>query len=501
MNDLDTEIRRAMGELAEAAPPARDPESFRRDLDMGPAPAAAGASRWLLVAAATVGVIALVGGILAIAVSDDSATTVTPTPDTESAPTALAGDALLETLAGRRWVALERFDDPSPTARAPEFTVTTTASGAVIDGFDGCNTYGGAFVLDGTITAAGEVSSTTIACDVETLIVSGSIELFPDGATLLLTDVDGSPIARFHDLEELSPASADDMPYTFFGDDLAAVGFGVSGDGRGGCARVGWEESSEGVRVELLEIIGDCSPDDRLGGWLASVTDPAADAFVTPDGILLADSSSTLHLRRLPVVEPDPDGVTLSAGAIFAIGPGLGTGPDDVLAEVVPRLGEPDVDTGWLPAERNVADDNTVTLLTPCPELTEYRELHWGDLSFAFWGTGARSLLQYWNVGDGLAIGFEVPETGLPTAGPPTGLLTEDSVGVGDPVTAIPDRFDTSDREELFGLEPADEVARITVLSSNPAFSPGSVASPTRGGEYTVIDDVIVGFGAQTFGC
>ncbi|HSM66718.1 MAG TPA: hypothetical protein VK860_10475, partial [Ilumatobacteraceae bacterium] len=197
----------------------------------------------------------------------------------------------------------------------------------------------------------------------------------------------------------------------------------------------------------------------------------------------------------------DPDGVTLAAGAIFGIEPGLGTGPDAVLAEIAPRLGPPDADSGWLPAERTVTPAGTVTVLTPCPDLTRYRELHWGDLSFAFWGAGSRAQLQYWNVGDGPAIGFDVPETNLPSAAPPTELETEDGVGVGDAVTAIPDRFDTSGIEQVFGSDPTDTVGRVTVLSSNPAFTPGSVASPTRGGGYIVVDDVVVGFGAQTFGC
>jgi hypothetical protein len=501
MNDLDTEIRRAMGELADAAPPAREPESFRRDLEDGRGAAASGTSRWLLAAVATV-VVGLVGVVLVVTASDDPPGTITQDPVVTEPTTALVGDALLAELSGRRWVALERFDDPSPTARTPEFTVTTSSAGASIAGFDGCNTYGGAFRLEGATVGAGEIASTTIGCDVETLSVGGSIELFPGSATLLLSDRDGTPVARFHDLARLAPASAADMPDTFFADELDSVGFGFLGDGRAGCTRIGWEESADGVRIELLEILDGCPSDDGpLGEWLAAIAEPGAEALVTPDGILLANASTTLQLRRLPVVEPDPDGVTLAAGAIFGIEPGLGTGPDDVLAEIAPRLGPPDADSGWLPAKRTVTPAGTVTVLTPCPDLTRYRELHWGDLSFAFWGAGSRSLLQYWNVGDGPAIGFDVPETDRSNAAAPTELRTEDGVGVGDPVTAIPDRFDTSGLEQIFGSDPTDDVGRVTVLSSNPAFTPGSVASPTRGGGYTVVDDVVVGFGAQTFGC
>lgn len=272
MNHLDTEIRRAIGELANAAPPMREPDSFRREFDDGPTTTESGTSRWLLAAAAKV-VVGLVGVVLVVATSDDTPTAIAPAPDTAGPATgvptgALAGDALLDELSGRRWVALERFDDPSPTARTPEFTVTSSSGAPFVDGFDGCNTYGGTFQLDDATVEGGEIASTTVGCDVETLGFGGTIELVPDAGTLLLSDLDGSPLARFHDLAQLPPASADDMPYTFFGDDLDSVAFGFLGDGRAGCTRIGWEESTDGVRIELLEILDGCSFEDGpLGGW------------------------------------------------------------------------------------------------------------------------------------------------------------------------------------------------------------------------------------------
>lgn len=505
MNDLDTEIRRAMGELADAAPPAREPDSFglRFDDERERTARSSGTSRWLLAAAATV-VVGLVGVALAVVMSGDSSETIVQGPDSAPPTDALTGDALLAELSGRRWVALERFDDPSPTARAPEFTVTSSSDGASIDGFDGCNTYGGAIRLDGATVAGGEIASTTVGCDVETLGVGGTIELFPDSTTLVLSDVDGSPLARFHDLARLRPASADDMPYTFFGDDLDSVAFVVSGIGFTECTRVGWEDSTDGVRVELLETDPDCPLEfGPLGGWLAAIAEPSAEALATSDGILLANPAMTLQLRRLAVAEPDPDGITLAAGAIFGIEPGLGTGPDDVLAEVVPRLGEPDLDTGWLPPERTVADDGTVTDIVPCAELTEYRELHWGDLSFGFWATGSRTFLQHWTVGDRRARSLAVPVTEPPATESPTGLTTEDGVAVGDPVTAIPDRFDTSRSEQFFGLDSDSPIGVVTVLSANPDFTPGSVTPPTRGGSYNYLESVgvVVAFGAESFSC
>ncbi len=203
-------------------------------------------------------------------------------------------------------------------------------------------------------------------------------------------------------------------------------------------------------------------------------------------------------LRRLEVVEPDPDGVTLAAGAIFGFQPGVGTGPDDVLAELVPRFGEPDFDSGLLPAERNVDDDGNVTVYSPCGGRAEYRELWWGDLSFGFWVDGSRTFLHYWKVGDERITAFLVPDVEVGPA-TPTGLTTEDGVGVGDPVTSIPDRFDVSDSVRSYG--PLNDPVIFSVQSANPAFTPGSVVSPTVGGLYVVVDGEVIGFGAESFSC
>ena len=212
---------------------------------------------------------------------------------------------------------------------------------------------------------------------------------------------------------------------------------------------------------------------------------------------MLADDSSALYLRRLSVVEPDPDGITLAAGSVFGFQPGVGTGPDDVLAELVPRFGEPDFDSGLLPAERNVDDDGNVTVYSPCGGRAEYRELWWGDLSFGFWVDGSRTFLHYWKVGDERITAFLIPDV---EAGPatPTGLTTEDGVGVGDPVTSIPDRFDISDSVRSDG--PSNDPVIFSVLSENPAFTPYNAASPI-GGLYVVVDGEVIGFGAESFSC
>jgi hypothetical protein len=483
MNSLDTEIRRAMGELANAAPPAREPESFRREFSVPRDPGSGnrgGASRWLLATAATM-VVGLVGVVLVIATSDDPSATITTAPITTAPTVGLTGDALLDELSSRRWVALERFDDPSPTARTPEFAVTSSDGSASVEGFDGCNTYSGTFELDGATVESGEFTSTT------------------DADTLLLSDLDGSPLARFHDLDQLTPATDDDMPYTFFVDDLESVGFGVSGVGFTRCTRVDWDDTDDGVKVTLLETdsCNVASSEGAASDWLADVTRNGADALLTPDGLLLASGDSTLQLRRLEEVEPDPNGVTLAAGAVFGFQPGNGTSVDDVLAALVPRFGEPDIDSGWIPAERSVHDGN-VTVYAPCRELTEYRELWWGDLSFGFWATGSRSMLHFWKVGDPQIRPFLVPdvEVGSTT---PTGLTTEDGVGVGAPATSIPDRFDVSDQEGFFGFDPSGEPEIVTVLSANPAYRSGGVAFATIGGLYVIVDGVVIGFGAETF--
>ncbi len=529
IDPVDTEIRRAMGELANAAPPARPPESFTTEsfttesvdadspvADFAPlrttstttTDPSSGRRGWLLAAAATV--IVAVGGVaLVVATADDSPTSVSGPPTLPTAPevSPLTGEALIDELADRRWVALDRFDDPSPTARTPEFTVTSASGGALVEGFDGCFTFRGSAGLDQETLDSDTISFGTQSCESDALdsgarldLLDGSIELLPDAPTLVLVDPDGAPLARFHDLERLDPASAGDMPFTFFVDDLEPITFTVSGVGFTQCTRVGWEDTDTGVRVDLLETDA-CNlalSDGLASGWLADATENGADVLLAPDGILLADDSSVLYLRRLDVVEPDPDGITLAAGAAYGFQPGLGTGPDDVLDALVPRFGPPDFDSGLLPAERNVDDDGNVIVYSMCGDRAEYRELWWGDLSFGFWIDGSRTFLHYWKVGDERITAFLVPDVEV---GPvtPTGLTTEDDVGVGDPVTSIPDRFDVSDSVRSYG--PGNDPVIFSVLSANPESTPGSVVSPTIGGLYVVVDGEVIGFGAESFTC
>jgi hypothetical protein len=520
MNNLDTEIRRAMGELANAAPPAREPESFRRafdDEEPATAPGASieylvprdpgsgnrgGASRWLLATAATL-VVGLVGVVLVMATSDDPSAPITTAPVTTAPTAGLTGDALLDELSGRRWVALERFDDPSPSARTPEFTVTNSDGGASVDGFDGCNTYSGTFELDETSVERTEIASNGVGCDVETLGFGGSIELLPGADTLLLSEVDGSPLARFHDLARLTPATADDMPYTFFGDRLDSVTFVVSNVGFTECTRVGWEASTDGVGVELLETDIDCPIEfGPLNGWLTDITTGGADAFVTPGGLLLANASSTLQLLLPPVAEVDPDGVTLAAGAIFGIEPGAGVSPEDVLDEVVPRLGQPDLDTGWVPLDQ-LTSDAMDPVFNPCSETQgNYRELWWGDLSFGFWGSGSRTDLQFWNVGDRRLM-FS-PDTPAPVPTNASGLVTDAGVGVGDPAASIPDTVATAwdwNVGQADRFEPGTLVLVVTVVSANPMSTPSNTAAPYRDGEYLVVDGVVAAFGSDPLSC
>jgi hypothetical protein len=94
---LDTEIRRAMGELANAAPPVRPPESLGTEfgpletvgtsssLASGPS-SESGARRWVLAAAAAV-VVAVVGVSLVFVTSDDSTTSISDTPWVAERPT------------------------------------------------------------------------------------------------------------------------------------------------------------------------------------------------------------------------------------------------------------------------------------------------------------------------------------------------------------------------------------------------------------------------------
>lgn len=147
----------------------------------------------------------------------------------------------------------------------------------------------------------------------------------------------------------------------------------------------------------------------------------------TDDGLLLAADRGAIHLRTLPTADVDPNGVTIAAGAAYGIEPGIGVTPDGVLAAVTPHLGDPDLDTGWIPGPSD-------SQMANC-ELV-WGDLVWGDLVFGFWATGSRTELLFWHVGDERIVLTPTPEVDRPDLDP-LDLRTES--GVGDAPDAISD--------------------------------------------------------------
>ncbi len=90
----------------------------------------------------------------------------------------------------------------------------------------------------------------------------------------------------------------------------------------------------------------------------------------------------------LPSVEVDPTGVTIAAGALFGIEPGVGVTPDEMIEAANPILGPPDHDTGWI-------DRRDLDVDVPVQDcgLNDYREIVWEDLVTGFWGAGSRTVL------------------------------------------------------------------------------------------------------------
>lgn len=213
----------------------------------------------------------------------------------------------------------------------------------------------------------------------------------------------------------------------------------------------------------------------------------------SPETTTPASTSQPSHEddRRFPVVAVDPDGVTIAAGSIFGLTPGRGVGPDDAVAAVTPQLGEPDHDTGWMSVN---------TQIRPCRDFTEYRELWWGDLSLGFWGLGSATYFHYWVVGDRRSVEFSIPAIDVPGQPTPTMLVTDQNVGVGDPITAIPNdaNVTTMSRSEGARVSESSDVVRVAVRSTDPA---QPAASGSRFGSYLAVDGEVVAFGAESLSC
>jgi hypothetical protein len=97
--------------------------------------------------------------------------------------------------------------------------------------------------------------------------------------------------------------------------------------------------------------------------------------------------------------------------------------PDDVVETVAGALGQPTWDTGWqpMPAEFD------------CTGNDSYRTVWWSDVRMTFERTPIGAILSAWSVGDPAASPL-APVGPLPTTtDSPSGLSTQDGIGVGTP--------------------------------------------------------------------
>lgn len=113
-------------------------------------------------------------------------------------------------------------------------------------------------------------------------------------------------------------------------------------------------------------------------------------------------------------------------------------------------------------------------------------------------------MLLFWSVGDRRIIAVSTPESELATPTEPSGVTTEHGVGIGDPIDAIPDRFninrfDAGATDPRF--DPGADVQRVNVASRNPQAIGSNLEPAGRGGSYLVIDGTVAGFGAAAPNC
>lgn len=448
---------------------------------------------WAVLAAALV-VALIVGAVLVGGRSEDGAVELVPA---EPASTALTGDALFAELAGRRWLALERFDDPSPTVLTSDVSFTGSTERPEIVAHDGCNAYGGTFRFDGTTISEPQFNAEGEACEIDVLTLVGDrrLELFPGADTFVLQAVDGTALARFTDIDSLIPTTPAELSGLRYVDRLEAVEFVPGGLGIANlCTRLTWEERDDRVMVDLRSTCerGPLEP-SRVAIEIQDITTGGAEVLTTPAGVVLVGERGAVELRNLPIADVADDGITIAAGSLFGIRPGLGVTPDELIEAVDPVLGAPDQDTGWIDHRNDGPPIQTCGL-------NDFREIAWGDLVAGFWGSGSRTVMLYWYVGDQRVVGWNTPDSELAAPNAATGLTTEQGVGIGDDADAIPDRFNVAHVEGI-EVRPGDTIEQVIVKTRNPDSTVDDLEPATVGGGYVIVDGSVVGFGAQAPDC
>ena len=172
-------------------------------------------------------------------------------------------------------------------------------------------------------------------------------------------------------------------------------------------------------------------------------------------------SGSAVPTTTLP---RDKVALDLNAQTVYGIGVGPASATD-VLATVSAHLGDVTNDTGWytLPptSDGGIGD---------CLANQESRILRWGDLSIAFWRKAGVASIWSWSVGDPSVSGYgDRREPNLPASPAPTGLRTNEDIGVGstfdDVAAAYKQRF------QFFPSTPEDTtgVHLATAADTTPA--------------------------------
>lgn len=441
-----------------------------------------------------------------------AAAVVLRSPSDELDPAALTGSALFDELDGRTWYALERFDDPSPSSLTSVVTFSGTADAPEMTAHDGCTAYGGAFTLDGRTIVGDDIAVPGSDCGVDVLAIEPGhqIELRPDDVSFTLLDESGNPVASFVDGDSLAPATADVMPFTWFVDDLETVSFNDTGRGVATlCTLLAWEERDGRILVTLPDpdahSCGGFEDEDGViefspvGRRLRELTLGGTEVRRVSDGLLLVGDDSAIQLRTIPTAIVDPTGVTIAAGALFGIEPGLGVTPDELVAAAEPVLGAPDVDSGWLDG-RDLGD---IGSFITCG-LDDYREIVWGDLVSGFWGSGSRTVLAFWYVGDRRILSSSLPDAQHPAQAGRSGLATEHGVSIGDPSDEIPDRPNMTRIDRSAGdprFDGSTDVVRTDVISTNPRATRANLETPILGGSYLTIDGTVAAFGSEAIDC
>jgi hypothetical protein len=228
--------------------------------------------------------------------------------------------------------------------------------------------------------------------------------------------------------------------------------------------------NSAAVAIEFrLDGVVDTQPAPDVG-------DPARSIWFEEDGTLtwVAAADGTLrrgdmiipgeYLWARPTVAttfttpPDPPvvdvgrGIELDDASLFGLIFGAEVDVDRFVPDVSTQLGEPTLDTGWLP----VGDEWS------CTGSTDFRTIWWGDVRTTFERSDEPiPRLTAWSVGDP-SVAAGAPLGGAPSSVDPSGVVTDRGFGTGATRSEV-----TSATDDIGIFN--DETDRWVVLSNGSA--------------------------------